>query len=308
MVEQHKQLKLVITGSSSQLLSSEIATELRGRAVSHKIYPLSFKEFCKVKYNIEINLKTILYSERKAEVKRMFNDYFSRGGFPALIKRENYEPVLQEYYKTIFYRDIIERYALKHIKLFEDFIKLQVNEFAALSSITAMHKKLTTLGYRLSKNTINNYFFYARETFLFFPVERLDAKIKNRLLYPKKVYVIDHGMVQAVRFSFSEDYEKILENIICLELIRRDKNIFYYQNKFECDFVVAQRNEIQTAIQVTKTLSDPKTKSREINGLVSALTDLGLKNGIILTEDEYEELSVEDKNIKIWPVWYWLLV
>jgi predicted AAA+ superfamily ATPase len=307
ITEKHRNLKLVLTGSSSKLLSSEIATELRGMAISYKVLPLSFREFVRVKGLNDINVKTILYSEKRALVKKIFNDYFQRGGFPAIIHRDIFQPILQEYYRTIFYRDLIERYALKNITLFEDFIKMQVNEFSLLSSITAMYKKLTSIGYTLSKNTINNYFYYASESFLLFPVEIVNPKIKTRMLYPKKVYVIDHGMVQAIRFTFPKDYGRLLENIVYLELFRRNDEAFYYQDKVQCDFLIRKKQTIIKAIQVTKSLNNREIYNREVNGLIDAMNTFHIKKGFILTDDEYDVIETDSVSIQILPVWYWLL-
>lgn len=125
---------------------------------------------------------------------------------------------------------------------------------------------------------------------------------------PKKIYAIDHGLVQAVRFSFSENYGKMLENIVYIALRRKQEEIYYYKEQKECDFIVAGGNKIIQAIQVTKSLAETKTKTREIDGLLEAMSKHKLKEGLILTEDESDVMKMGNAAIKVLPVWYWLLV
>ncbi len=307
ITEQNKNIKLILTGSNSKLLSTEIATELRGRACSFRIFPLSFKEFIKFKA-IDFDLKMSLYSNKRSQIKKIFNDYFKRGGFPAIIDLNNYEHILREYYKAIFHRDLIERFAIKNIKLFEDFLRLEINAFSSLCSISSMAKKCESLGHKLSKNTINQYFYYAQESFLLFTAPIYSYKIKNQMLYPKKLYAIDHGLIQSVRFSFSEDYGRLLENIVFLELLRRNNEIYYYEKNAECDFVIKERNKITKALQVAKSITDPKTRKQEINGLIAAMNEFGLSDGLILTDDHNEDIKIGKQTIKVLPVWHWLLL
>ncbi|MFC1567134.1 ATP-binding protein, partial [bacterium] len=112
---------------------------------------------------------------------------------------------------------------------------------------------------------------------------------------------------QAIRFAFSEDYGRVLENIVYIELKRRKNDIYYFKEKKECDFLTAEKGKVMTALQVTKTFNQDGTRDREIGGLVEAMDYYGLKEGLILTEDESEELTIDERLIKIMPVWLWLL-
>ena len=306
ITEQNHNLKLVITGSSSRMLSRDIATELRGRTLSFTVYPLSFREYLNAK-KISLDLKQILYAPSRFHVKRQFNAYFKVGGFPATLTSEQPEQLLKEYYRVMFYRDLVERYKVKNIKLLEDYLTLLLDQVACHYSVSATASKLAEFGYSLSKNTLTNFTRYAQDAFLFFEATRHSYKGREQLRAPRKIYSIDHGLVQAVRFSFSEDYGRMMENIVFLSLKRQGFKIYYHKGNRECDFLAEDKGKIIQAIQVTKTLSQSKTKNREIEGLLEALSIHGLKEGLILTQDTVESHKVGDKTIRTLPLWYWLL-
>jgi len=132
MSEKNPGIKLILTGSSSKLLSKEIATELRGRSLSFMVYPFSFKEFLKFK-NVNFNFKTILYGKQHARIKKIFNEFLEQGGFPEVLSEPMQKKVLQEYYNTIFYNDIVERYDVKNVALLEDFLKMEINNFSSMA-------------------------------------------------------------------------------------------------------------------------------------------------------------------------------
>lgn len=307
ITEQNKNLKLIITGSSSRLLSKEIATELRGRTLSFTVYPLSFKEYLNIK-NIDAEVKDILYSNKRIIIKKQFNNYFKSGGFPAILETGRPEELLKEYYKVMFYRDLIERYKVKNIKLFEDYLTLLIDQTASDFTISSTAKKLNEFGYSFSKNTLSNFSRYAQEVFLIFETKKYSFKIKEQIRAPKKIYTIDHGLVHAIRFSFSDDYGRMLENIAYIALRRKTEEIYYYKGGKGCDFLVAENNKIIQAIQVTKSLADPKTKKREVGGLLEAMGEHKLKEGLIITDDEYDTIKIDKVTIKILPLWYWLIV
>lgn len=307
ITEQNKNLKLIITGSSSKLLSKEIATELRGRTLSFTVYPLSFREYIKIQdADVKVDGK-VLYGKKKIAYKKFFNGYLRDGGFPAVLKNDNPKELLKEYYKVMFHRDIADRYKTKNIKLLEDYLTLLIDQTSALCSISGTAKKLEGFGYSLSKNTLSNFSKYAQEAFLIFEAKKYDNKIKEQLRAPKKIYTIDHGLLKAIRFFTSADFGRVLENIVYIELQRRDREVFYHKDARECDFIIKEDYKISEAIQITKSVKDDKTKKREIDGLIEALNKYRLKEGTILTEDEYEILSVGNKKIKVLPLWYWLL-
>lgn len=303
---QNPSLKLIITGSSSKLLSREIATELRGRALTFKVFPLSFVEYLRAK-NVSYDIKSILYSKERPVIKKHFNAYISNGGFPAVLESENSIELLREYYNVMFYRDIAERHKIKNIRLLEDYLTLLMEQTSCSFSVSATAKKLTEFGYSFSKNTLTNFSRYAQDAFMVFEVKKYSYKIREQMRAPKKIYAIDHGLVQAVRFSFQDNYGRLMENIVYIQLQRQNKNVFYYKNSRECDFVVSEAGKVRVLFQVAKNISDTKTREREIKGLAEAMAQYKLTQGVILTEDDYEELKVREGEIIVMPLWYWLL-
>jgi predicted AAA+ superfamily ATPase len=229
------------------------------------------------------------------------------GGFPAVMESSVPEELLKEYYKTMFYRDLIERYGIKSIKLLEDYLTLVIDQFASLYSVSSTGNKLKEFGYTFSKNTLTNFSSYAQDIFLIFEMKRFSFKVKEQLRNPRKVYVIDHALVNAVRFFMSENYGRVLENIVFLELTRRKKELFYHCANKECDFLVAEKGKILQAIQVTKSMASQKTRARELEGLLEAMDAHSFPQGLILTEDESDTVKTGGKAIRILPVWYWLL-
>lgn len=306
ITDQNKNLKLIITGSSSKLLSREIATELRGRTLSFTVFPLSFSEYLRAKA-VPFQVKNILYSSKRAILKKQFNNYFKTGGFPAVLDAPNPKELLSEYYRVMFYRDLIERYKIKNIKLFEDYLTLLIDQTAFLTSISSTAKKLAEFGHSFSKNTLSNFSRYAQEVFLIFETRQYSYKLKEQLRAPKKIYTIDHGLVRAIRFSFSEDYGRILENIVYLSLKREKKEVYYHKDRKECDFLIVSKGRVREVLQVTKSITDIKTSKREIEGLLEATTQHRLKQGLILTDDHHKTIKISGVTIKILPVWYWLL-
>ncbi len=127
ITDQHPNIKLIITGSSSKLLSREIATELRGRTLSVNVFPLSFKEFLSAR-GIAVDVERILYSRERPLVKKAFNEYLDTGGFPAVIDSPNRKELLKEYYSVMFYRDLAERHKVKNLRLLEDYLTLLLAE------------------------------------------------------------------------------------------------------------------------------------------------------------------------------------
>ena len=300
-----KTYKIILTGSSSKLLSKEISTKLRGRALNTEVFPLSFKEYLNWK-NVTYDLKNLYHSKTKIQVKKHFSQYLMQGGYPALFLIESdKEKILQSYYESMIFKDVVERYGIKDTKKLKILASLLFESTSKEISYNKLANKLKSLGFSLSLNTIIEHISYFEEAYLFFQNLKYEYSLNKQLGSIKKIYCIDNGLLNSVSFKFTEDFGKLIENLAYIELKRRKKEIYYYKKKHECDFLIKEKNKVTEAIQVTKNL-DTNYK-REINGLLEAIHNFNLKSGTIITNDAEEETIVEEKTIKIIPIWKWLL-
>ena len=289
------------------MLSKEISTKLRGRVLNTEVYPLSFKEYLDWK-KIKYNLKTLVYSKDGIPIRKAFLFYLQEGGYPALfVNNVPREQVLQSYYQSMIFKDVIERHKIKEIKKLKILIKLLFESVTKEISYNRLANKLKSLGFNISKNTIIEYISYLEDAYLFFENIKYEYSITKQLGSIKKVYCIDNGLLNAVSFKFSEDKGKLIENLVFIELKRRDKEIYFYSEKGECDILIKEKNKVVGAIQITQNMNEENSK-RELNGLINALEKHNLKEGIILSLDNEEKQEKKgNKKIKFIPLWKWLL-
>ncbi len=301
-----KNINMVLTGSSSKLLSREISTKLGGRTLNTGIYPLSFKEFIAWR-GIEYDLKTISYSKKRFPLKKEFSSFLSGGGYPAVLLNEAFrDEILQGYFESMIFRDVVERYNVKEIKKLRVLAGLLFASTTKDISYNKLANKLKSLGYTLSKNTIIEYISYFEDAYLFFQNLKYEYSLTKQLGSIKKVYCIDNGLLNAVSFKFSKDIGKLMENLVFIELMRRNKEVYHHRKKRECDFLVKEKNEVVAAIQVTEELND-ENRSREIAGLIEAMETHELSQGTILTYDSEGIEEIGDKTIPVKPLWKWML-
>lgn len=156
-----------------------------------------------------------------------------------------------------------------------------------------------------SSQTVIDYFSYLSDAYLFHFVSKFSYSYRSQQLNPKKVYCIDTGLQSVLTTSFSQDAGRRLENMVYLELLRRGGEIHYYADRgSECDFVVSHKNKVDTAIQVCMEVDD-ENRTREVKGLMSAMSASGLQQGIILTDDQTDTLIEDGRQIDLVPVWQW---
>lgn len=291
--------KIYVTGSNASMLSRELGTHLTGRNIPFSIYPFSFKEFLQFKKYNYSNLDR-LTTQEKSTFKRFFNEYIEKGGFPEYLQTEKKE-YLKSLYENILYRDIITRYHLPHEKPIKEVVFYSASNLGKELSFNNL-RKLTNLS---SATTIREYFEYLENSFLVFLIPRYDPSLKKQIYYNKKVYFIDTAMAKILGFRTSDDLGRMLENIVFIQLKRKNYEIYFHKDKYECDFVIRKGTYISKAIQITHNLEE--NKEREINGLLEALHKYKLKEGLILTSEYEEEINESKKKIKIKPVWKWLL-
>src|SRR3989344_5645774 len=305
--DQRKDIKLILTGSSSKLLSREISTKLRGRVINKEIFPLSFKETI-LWQNISYNIKTLEFSRDKIIIKKDFLKYLVNGGYPALFILNNleHEQILQSYYDSMIFKDVIERYKIEEVNKLKTVAQLLFQSVSSEISYSKLTNKLKTAGFNMSKNTIIEYLSYFEDSYLFFINFKYEYSLAKQIGSIKKIYCIDNGLLNAVSFKFKEDVGKLLENLVYIELRRRGNTIYRHKANNDCDFIISDKNKVISAMQVTRKF-DEENEHRELLGLVEAMKEHNLNTGLILTEDQTQEKVIENKKILIKPVWQWIL-
>lgn len=305
-------MKIFVTGSSSKLSGHEIPTELRGRSLDIRIFPLNFREFLKFN-DLEINLENINYDEnKKAEIKFNFEKYLVWGGMPeaVLIGETKKFELIQSYYSSMLKKDIIERYDLKNEEALKKIGQLLVN--STMFSISKMHNFLGSAGVKVGKGTVSQYLSYFENSFFLYTVPIFSRKIKDQLQYPRKIYLIDNGFASAMNLNFSKNYGRLFENVVYINLKRNLKNsnqIFYWKSKadHEVDFILKENEGITKLIQACYDISSPETKEREVKALLKCAKKLDVNDLNIITNDFENTEKSGEFEIKYIPLWKWLL-
>lgn len=303
---ERKQYKIFVSGSSSKLLSSEIATELRGRTIAKKVYPLSFLEFLRFKdFKYDKNIK---FSKSRFALKKFFNEFLIYGGYPAVVRykdRIEKESTLSSYLELIIYKDLVERYKIRNTLLLKNLIKYFVTNMAKTISLNSFYESIKN-EMNASKDAIWEYFSCLEDVGFFFTLSKFSYSMKKQINSAKKIYLADNGFKKVYGFNFSEESGRLLENLVFIELNRRGKNIYYFSEKKECDFIIKSKLKISEAIQVCYQLNN-ENKKREIEGLIEAMEEFKLNQGLILTYDQEDKIKIKNKRITVMPIWQWLL-
>jgi predicted AAA+ superfamily ATPase len=298
-------VEICVTGSSSKLLSKEIATQLRGRTLTYVIFPYSFREFLKAKGVIPE--RHFEYKPLRYEVKKLLQEYIEFGGFPEVADKDELlkTKILQEYFDLIFYKDLVERYRIRNFDMVKEMMRYLVNNFSSYFSTNKYYKFLKSQGKRVGKNTLFTYLSCMADINFIFLVPKY-GKLKEQFANPKKVYVIDTGLINATAFKVSRDAGRLYENAVFIELKRRGKEVYYWKNKYECDFLVKEGERIKEVIQVCYDLTE-ENRDREINGITEAMEEFQLREGLIITGDSEGEEEITGRKISYKPLWKWLL-
>jgi predicted AAA+ superfamily ATPase len=313
LIEKKEKVKVIVTGSSSKLLFSQLATTLTGRTLTLEIFPLSFKEFLYFK-GLELKRKYEFSSKRRLLRKYLF-EYITYGGFPQVVLEEDSSLKIQqlrEIFEGIIYRDVIARHKIKDLFLIKTIAEIAINNFASLGSATRLRNIIVGLaGRKISPNSVLAMLSFLEEAFLIFRVPIFSYKVKEQKLYPKKFYCIDSGLLNAITIRFSENMGRLYENIVAVTLLRekRGENIFYWKSKEqkEVDFVIKEGLKIKQLIQVSYDLSNNKVEEREINALLKAAEELKCNNLLIITDDLEKNKKIGSHRIFYIPLWRWLL-
>lgn len=287
-------IKIFVTGSSSQMLSREIGTKLTGRNVSFEIYPLSFKEFLRFN-NLEIGSERD-YMAQKATVRKHFNDYLKYGGFPEVALKDaddDKELLLKSYFEDILYRDIVSRYEIRDVTNLRNLAVYLLTNVARQASITKLKNNFT-----ISQDKTENYVSAIMESYLLFQLQKFSCSLKSTMRAGFKPYSIDTGLRNRIAFAFSEDMGWLVENVIYCQLKRHHEELYYHSNGSETDFVVKEGMQITRRIQVWyDDVSITGIPEREIACFSKSLAGHEAAEAVLVTND-HEEL-IENCGTKI---------
>ena len=287
---------IFITGSNSKMLSSDIASSLRGRSINIELFPLSFNEYVSFK-NIDNNY---YLPDNKAILINELNSYLLTGGFPEIINSEFSQKILQDYYYVMLYKDLIERYHIKNTAALKYFLNRIIGSIGKPSSTHKIYNELKSAGYKVSKDSLYQFAEYAESIYLSFRINKFDYSFIKREQSEKKIYFIDNGIINSLTYQFSENLGILLENAVFLHLRQRFGNsVYFYKDKTECDFIIMDRDRVIDIIQVSYDIENKETFEREVRGLENAAKYFKLNSGKIITFDQEQESFITKYQIKV---------
>lgn len=304
---ERKRYCIFVTGSSSKLLSREIATQLRGRAFPIYIYPFSFRETLRARGVAESKHYSV-YSE--AQVRHLLSICLRKGFFPDIVLG-NIEPhrFFREYIDLVVYRDIIDRFGLRNWRVLEMFLESCISSNAALFSVHKVYNSLKSQGVRVSKKTLYAYQKIVEDVNFGFFLRKLEPSRRKAAASIPKFYLVDNGIYT---YFEGENFGRLVENVVFLELVKRgytpNVDLFYWRNMRgkEVDFVAGKGGRAKL-IQVTYASGRDEIERRELEALVKASRSLGFANLEVVTWSYEDALEVEGRQITFVPLWKWIL-
>jgi predicted AAA+ superfamily ATPase len=294
--------EIIITGSNSKLLSSELATHLTGRYKAIELFPFSFREFLLAR-NVRKEVET---TKEKALRKSAFGDYLKLGGFPEILLGEDSLSYARDLFFSIINRDILYRHKIHNSRSFKEiaiFLALQTGKEISYNRL----KNIFSLG---SPHTAKNYVDHLEEAYLISTIGKFSHKQQESLRY-RKSYVIDIAFFHALSGSGNADSGFTYETIVFLDLLRRRYaegiELFYYKGIREVDFVIKRNRELTDLIQVCRDVTDIKTLNREVSALLEASEALKCEKLTVINENVDEERIFRGKKIRFIPIIDWLM-
>lgn len=270
-----------ITGSNASMLSVELGTHLTGRHLSMELFPFSYSEF--------IGFKEL------SNNKDSLMTYLETGGIPEYLKSK-IPTVLNSLVDDILLRDISVRHSVRDVNSLRQLTAFLITNIGNLISAN----KLIGMFDIKSPSTFLEYFSFLKDAYLLDFVPMFSHSLKVQARNPRKVYVMDMGLYTENSVCTSDNLGRRFENLIFLHLRQTHKNIFYYKDRGECDFIIMEKNAVKSTIQVCMTINDENFE-REYNGLSEAMKQLGLNEGTIVTLDQTDTFEKDNQVIKMVP-------
>ena len=300
--------EVYITGSSSRMLSREIATQMRGRSLSWELFPFSFREFLDYK---GLDGDDPLSTKKRLTIRKAFEEYWETGGFPEVmgLNRMLRVKIHQEYFNAMLFRDLVERHDVNHPRAVADIAHRLADNTGSLYSINSLTGYLKSLGHNAPKSAVSDYLGWFEDAYILFTVRIFDASSARANANPKKIYCVDHALVTSISSGILVNSGHLLENLVFTALRRVTPDIFYYKTRTgrEVDFIAGRNGTSHMLVQVCESIADHQTRKRETAALAEAMSELKLPQGIIVTRNEEDLIRVESGKIDVIPVWRFLL-
>ncbi len=307
LYEKDQDIEIFLTGSNSELLSSEIGSNLAGRFIEFEILPFGFDEVLSYK-NILIP-SSIAYHKQAIEIMSAFNEYLKFGGLPEVLTIRNEETkysYIQGIISKVILDDIVERFDVRQVDVLEQILRYLMLSIGTIISPLRLSHHLNNAGVNIKSDTVSTYIDYIVKAFAVFEVEKFDWKLQRVFSKNKKYYAVDPGLINLFG-NTGTNYARQLENVVYLKLRRLYPHIYYgaLANGTEIDFITKTRNGQFMKYQISKTLHAENTK-RELTSLAQSDQYLGKGNNILLTLDEreetlnYEGCEIQKKNLVRW--------
>ncbi|AFL95791.1 hypothetical protein CL1_1594 [Thermococcus cleftensis] len=288
-----------VSGSSSKLLSKEIATQLRGRSVSVRVFPFSFGEFLKAR---GFAVKRYLSSAEKVELRILLREYLEWGGYPEVVLNPHMRiEVLRGILDLAIYRDIVERWGVRNVSALRLLLKILAR--SSHLTLTKAYSTMKSLGVSIGKGTLADYLEYLSDAFILHRLPPYVKSYKKAELLGFKPYLVDNGLL---RITGVKDRGRLLENLVMVELLRRGfepgEDLFYVPgDDWEVDFLAGDE-----LIQVSYELHT-LNRERELKALVSASERIGAERLTVITFADRERVELRGKKIDVVPLQDWLL-
>lgn len=282
---------IYITGSNAKLLSGELATYLAGRYVEFVIYPFSFAEF------LEMNRQKNSQIDKSA----CFMTFLKTGGMPFLANFLGDDSAKNQYlmdiYNSVVLKDVVKRNNIRDVDTLERIIAYAFSNIGHIFSATSLSKYFKSEKRNISHDTILNYLKFCADAFLIYKISRYDLEGKKVLTVNEKYYCADHGLREAVFGKNTQNIDQILENIVCLELLRRNFKVFVgKKDESEIDFI-AERNGVKIYVQVAYLLASEETVRREFS-VYDSIKDNFPKYVVSMDEFDFSHNGIIHRNIR----------
>lgn len=299
-----------VTSSSASLLSQEVSSLFADRTRVLKLLPFSFKEYLTLR-KLRVPKPNLLTPSRCDEMLCLFLHYFENGGFPGVIKDGN-SMLSRKYFEETLQTGVIARHNIQDAEGLKKLAVFLISNMASEYSLDTL-KKASGID---NEDTIRDYLDYLEEAFLLYRTPMFNHVSENgkEKDIPCKVYAGDTGFFKTVYPNYPDSLGLRFENLVFLELLRQGKQVSYFRDRKECDFLITEKDSqaVTAAVQVSVYFGSPAVREREVLGLMAAMEEYGLNEGLILTLDDEEVMEIagrdgEKRKIIVNSVWKWML-